>query len=108
MKPNGVLAVGAFDDLGVETPVELSKEQQEHILAAQQRFCQVHRLIICTDSKASIRVLLWGWKNQSTSLHMIWEHQVHIVEAKEVIKEQPTPTNLSATARRVLQCTRSQ
>ncbi len=27
---------------------------------------------------------------------------------KEVIKEQPTPTNLSATARRVLQCTRSQ
>jgi HrpA-like RNA helicase len=26
---------------------------------------------------------------------------------KEVIKEQPTPTNLSATARRVLQCTRS-
>ncbi len=30
------------------------------------------------------------------------------VEAKEVIKEQPTPTNLSATARRVLQCTRSQ
>ncbi len=24
---------------------------------------------------------------------------------KEVIKEQPTPTNLSATARRVLQCT---
>ena len=29
-------------------------------------------------------------------------------EAKEVIKEQPTPTNLSATTRRVLQCTRSQ
>jgi hypothetical protein len=29
-------------------------------------------------------------------------------KAKEVIKEQPTPTNLSATARRVLQCTRSQ
>ncbi len=27
---------------------------------------------------------------------------------KEVIKEQPTPTNLSATARRVLHCTRSQ
>jgi hypothetical protein len=26
---------------------------------------------------------------------------------KEVIKEQPTPRNLSATARRVLQCTRS-
>jgi hypothetical protein len=25
---------------------------------------------------------------------------------KEVIKEQPTPRNLSATARRVLQCTR--
>jgi hypothetical protein len=41
LKPNGVLAVGAFDDMGVETPVELSKEQQEHILAAQQRFCQV-------------------------------------------------------------------
>jgi hypothetical protein len=31
-----------------------------------------------------------------------------IVITKEVIKEQPTPTNLSATARRVLQCTRSQ
>jgi hypothetical protein len=29
------------------------------------------------------------------------------VYAKEVIKEQPTPRNLSATARRVLQCTRS-
>jgi len=29
------------------------------------------------------------------------------VRIKEVIKEQPTPTNLSATARRVLQCTRS-
>jgi hypothetical protein len=27
---------------------------------------------------------------------------------KEVIKEHPTPTNLSAMARRVLQCTRSQ
>jgi hypothetical protein len=90
LKPNGVLAVGAFDDLGVETPVELSKEQQEHIVAAQQRFCQVcHRLIIYTDTKASIRVLLrvpvitWGWKNQSTSLRMIWEQQAHIVAAQE-------------------------
>jgi hypothetical protein len=53
LKPNGVLAVGAFDDMGVETPVDLSKEQQEHILAAQERFCQVHRLIIYTDTKAS-------------------------------------------------------
>jgi hypothetical protein len=35
------------------------------------------------------------------------ERQVERVD-KEVIKEQPTPTNLSATARRVLQCTRSQ
>ncbi len=32
---------------------------------------------------------------------------VALVTPKEVIKEQPTPTNLSATARRVLQCTRS-
>jgi hypothetical protein len=32
-----------------------------------------------------------------------------LVVVKEVIKEQPTPTNLSARARRVvLQCTRSQ
>jgi hypothetical protein len=46
LKPNGVLAVGAFDDLGVETPVELSKEQQEHILAAQERFCQVSTMHI--------------------------------------------------------------
>jgi hypothetical protein len=30
------------------------------------------------------------------------------VETKEVIKEQSTPANLSATARRVLRCTRSQ
>ncbi len=30
------------------------------------------------------------------------------IKTKEVIKEQTTPTNLSATARRVLQCTRSQ
>jgi hypothetical protein len=30
-----------------------------------------------------------------------------LVPSKEVIKEQPTPRNLSATARRVLQCTRS-
>ncbi len=29
------------------------------------------------------------------------------IQTKEVIKEQPTPRNLSATARRVLQCTRS-
>ncbi len=70
LKPNGVLAVGAFDDMGVETPVELSKEQQENIVAAQQRFCQVHRLIIYTDTKASITVLLWvplttwGWRHR--------------------------------------------
>ncbi len=52
--------LGAFDGMGVKTPVELSKEQQEHILAAQQRFCQVcHRLIIYTETKASISVLLW-------------------------------------------------
>jgi hypothetical protein len=31
-----------------------------------------------------------------------------LAAAKEVIKEQPTPTNLSATARMVPQCTRSQ
>jgi hypothetical protein len=44
----------------MEKPVNLTAyamwEQQEHILAAQERFCQVHRLIIYTDTKARIRV----------------------------------------------------
>jgi hypothetical protein len=38
--------------------------------------------------------------------NVIWLAQQSVL-AKEVIKEQPTPRNLSATARRVLQCTRS-
>ena len=41
LKPNGVLAVGAFDDVGVETPLNLPREQQDHVVAAQQRFSQV-------------------------------------------------------------------
>ena len=39
-----------------------------------------------------------------TFLHIFFECGT----VKEVIKEQPTPANLSATARRVLRCTRSQ
>ncbi len=35
-------------------------------------------------------------------------HNKSYVDTKEVIKEQPPSRNLSATARRVLQCTRSQ
>ena len=41
LKPNGVLAVGAFDDLGVETPVSLPSKQRDKMVAAQNRFCEV-------------------------------------------------------------------
>ncbi len=50
------------------------------------------------------RVSVW-WYSQN-----VWYTicMLVLINIKEVIKEQPTPTNLSATARRVLQCTRSQ
>jgi hypothetical protein len=41
-------------------------------------------------------------------LRILYAYCICSCNSKEVIKEQPTPTNLSATARRVLQCTRSQ